>query len=261
MTAVLCVLPARIGSERIPRKPLQQIAGRPLVEWSWRAASAVPGIDAVWVATDSPEIEERVREFGGTAYLTSDDHASGTDRVAEVARRPEARSYEIVVNYQADEPFVDPDSVAGAVDAVRRREAPVATVAVPIRSRSEWRSEACVKIARAADGRALYFSRAPIPHPRGGEADFDAGAGTAYLRHVGVYACRREALERWARLEPSPLERLERLEQLRILEAGWTIRVVVGPPGEPGVDEPRDLRRAERLLRKEADTVPIENDG
>ena len=246
---VLCVLPARLGSERIPRKPLQTIAGRPLVEWSWRAARAVPGIDVVVVATDSEEIAAAVADFGGEFRLTSGSHVSGTDRVAEVAAESAA---DIVVNFQADEPFLRADAVEAAVEAVRRGPREIATLAAPIGGEAEWRSPAVVKVARAADGRALYFSRAPIPHPRLGQPEWDAADGP-WLRHVGLYVYTREALERWVALPPSPLERVERLEQLRALEAGLEIEVCVVEPGHPGVDVPEDIARADRLLRANDD--------
>ncbi|MFQ5677950.1 MAG: 3-deoxy-manno-octulosonate cytidylyltransferase [Gemmatimonadota bacterium] len=245
--SVLCVLPARLGSERIPRKPLQMIAGRPLVEWCWRAAGRVPEFDEICVATESEEVVARVRAFGGQAVLTAPELASGTDRVAAVARLEGALHHEIVVNFQADEPFVPPESVSRAVRCVAEGEAGIATLAVPVRSDAEWRSEAVVKVVVAADGRALYFSRAPVPHRRGAEASGD-GSRPASLRHVGIYVMRRRALEQWTASPPSPLEKLERLEQLRALEAGLPIEVIVGPPAEPGVDVPEDLARAERLL-------------
>lgn len=247
-TSVLCVLPARIGSERLPRKPLHVLAGRTLVEWSWRAARRVEAFDEVWVATDAEEIAARVRDFGGHAVLTRADHASGTDRVAEAAASPRARGHDIVVNFQADEPFADPAAVGRAVELVRRAGAPAATVAAPVGSAEEWRSAGVVKVVTGAAGRALYFSRAPIPHPREGPVRFGTEPSTPYLRHVGVYAFRREVLERWVALPPSRLERLERLEQLRALENGIEIRVAVGPPTPPGVDAPEDAERAERLL-------------
>jgi 3-deoxy-manno-octulosonate cytidylyltransferase (CMP-KDO synthetase) len=250
---VLCVLPARLGSERIPRKPLQIIAGRPLVEWSWTAACAVPGIDQVVVATDSEEIANAVEGFGGTSHLTRADHASGTDRVAEVAAASDA---DIVVNFQADEPFLEPAAVRKAIDAVVAGPREVATLAVPIAGEAEWRSAGVVKLVRATDGRALYFSRAPIPHPRDAAPDWSpagfAGAGRAagpWLRHVGLYVYSRAALARWVALPPSELEKIERLEQLRALEAGLDIEVCVVPAGHPGVDLPEDIARADRLLR------------
>jgi 3-deoxy-manno-octulosonate cytidylyltransferase (CMP-KDO synthetase) len=252
---VLCVLPARLGSRRIPRKPLQPIAGRPLVEWSWRAATRIEAFDAVWVATDSEEIAERVRAFGGTVVLTRTDHPSGTDRVAEVAARPEARAFDVLVNVQADEPFLDPQAVTDAVELVRSGRAEVATVAVPIADAEEWRSPSVVKVVRALDGSALYFSRAPVPHPRDAEPALGADEAMPYLRHVGVYVTTRAALERWTGAPPSPLERIERLEQLRALEIGLRIAVAVGRAGAPGVDVPADLERAERRL---ADTALIE---
>lgn len=255
---VLCVLPARISSERIPRKPLRDIAGRPLVEWSWRAARRVGAFDEVWIATDAEEVVEAAEAFGARAVLTSAEHPSGTDRVAEAARRPEARGHDVVVNFQADEPFLAPESVARAVAAVRNGEAAVATLAAPLEDLAAWRSEAVVKVVRDGTGDALYFSRAPIPHRRGGAPDLPDPRGR-YLRHVGTYVFRREALERWTDLPPSPLEELERLEQLRALEAGLRIRVIEGPPTEPGVDEPGDLRRAERILASETPPQPDES--
>lgn len=237
---VLCVLPARMGSERIPRKPLQIIAGRPLVEWSWRAASAVPGVDRVVVATDDEEIAGAVDGFGGEVCLTREDHPSGTDRVAEVATESDAA---IVVNFQADEPFLAPEAVGTAIDAVRAGSE-IATLAMPIQGNRQWKSPAVVKVARAADGRALYFSRAPIPYSRSG----DSGEGLR-LRHVGLYVYTASALARWVALPPSPLEKIERLEQLRAVEAGMEIQVCTVPPGEPGVDVPEDIARADRLLR------------
>lgn len=252
---VLCVLPARLGSRRIPHKPLQLLAGRPLVEWSWRAASRIETFDAVWVATDSEKVARCVRAFGGTALLTRADHPSGTDRVAEVAARPEARAFDVLVNCQADEPFLDEEAVSRAVAIVAEGAAPLATVAIPIEDVEEWRSPSVVKVVTAADGSALYFSRAPIPCPREGEPAFGDAAEGPFLRHTGVYVFTRAALERWTTLPPSRLERTENLEQLRALEAGLRIAVVVGTASGPGVDVPADLARAQRWL---AETAPIE---
>lgn len=244
--AILCVLPARIASERLPRKPLTLIAGRPLIEWSWRTASRVAAFEDVLVATDAPEIAECVSRFGGRAVMTSPEHPSGTDRVAEVVREDSAGRYDVVVNFQPDEPFLDPAVVESTVEPVRRGACGIATLAVPITSDEELRAASVVKVVRASGGRALYFSRAPIPHrrgPGGGEP-----VGTGLLRHVGLYVYTREALETWVALPASPLERMEGLEQLRPLEAGLPIQVVVGPPCERGIDEPDDVTRAERLL-------------
>lgn len=249
---VLCVLPARIGSERIPRKPLHVLAGKPLIEWSWQAAMRIPEFSAVWVATDSEEIAACVRGFGGVAVLTSPDHVSGTDRVAEAVQGEKASSFDTVVNFQPDEPFTDPAAVRAALDCVLEGQGELSTLAAPIRTLKEWRSESVVKVARAADGHALYFSRGQIPYRRGGEPTFPApmesGSDSPYLQHLGLYVYTRHALRRWIELPPSPLEQLERLEQLRPLEAGMRMHVVVAPTAESGVDEPGDLVTAEQRL-------------
>ncbi|MYA32783.1 MAG: 3-deoxy-manno-octulosonate cytidylyltransferase [Gemmatimonadales bacterium] len=237
---VICVLPARISSTRISRKPLQPLAGRTLLEWCWRAASAIRAFDRIVIATDNDEIEGCARGFDAEVVRTRPDHLSGTDRVDEAADLLGAAEDDVVVNFQADEPFVDGGAVEGAVRSARE----VATIAAPIRGDHEWRSPAVVKVARAADGRALYFSRSPIPFTRDASPDGTRGR----LRHVGVYACRRSALKRWAALPESALERAERLEQLRALEAGMRIHVELGPWTEPGVDLPADIARAERVL-------------
>jgi 3-deoxy-manno-octulosonate cytidylyltransferase (CMP-KDO synthetase) len=250
--SVLCILPARIASERLPRKPLTLIAGRPLIEWSWRAACRVAAVDAVWVATDAEEVVECVAGFGGIALMTSAGHRSGTDRVAEAACLEDARQFDVVVNLQPDEPFVDPEAVSEAILQVRDGAAEISTLAAPIRSVAEWQSESVVKVVRGGDGRALYFSRAPIPRRRGGEPVFlpsdSRRTDTPYLQHLGVYVYTREALQRWGALSPSPLEEVERLEQLRPLEAGMIIHVVVTSKGSMGIDEPQDLARAEERL-------------
>ncbi len=247
---VICVLPARLHSTRIPRKPLQILAGRPLLEWTWRAACAVRGLDRVLVATDAPEVAHVAEGFGAEVLLTSSAHLSGTDRVEEAATRLGVPPTDVVVNFQADEPFADPLAIEAAVRAVGRGggEPPIATLAAPLRRAEEWKSPGVVKIARAADGRALYFSRAPIPFAARDRADGAVPDGA--LRHVGVYVCRREALRRWSGLPTSALERREGLEQLRALEHGIGIHVEIGADTEPGIDLPGDLERAERVLNR-----------
>jgi 3-deoxy-manno-octulosonate cytidylyltransferase (CMP-KDO synthetase) len=246
LMTVLCVLPARIGSLRIPRKPLQIIAGRPLVEWTWRRAISVPCVDRVVVATDSDEIAAAVASFGGEVCLTSSAHSSGTDRVAEVVRGDWGRGANVIVNYQADEPFLPAEAVCEAVQAVRDG-AEIATLATPIRDLDEWESVAIVKVVRSSGGRALYFSRASIPHARDSVPSFSQTESVA-LRHIGLYAYTPRALETWVRLPESMLERVERLEQLRALEAGLEIDVRVVEAPETGIDIAQDLERAERLL-------------
>lgn len=246
MTAqVLGVIPARLGSARLSRKPLHPIAGRPLIEWVWRRAAASGVFDALVVATDSTEVAEAVRGFGAAVEITREDHPSGTDRVAEVARRPEHRGHRVIVNVQGDEPFVRRDHLQAAVALVSDGGWEVGTVATPVESADEWRESAVVKVVRGDDGRALYFSRAPVPHPRDAEPDFATGA---YLRHVGIYAYTRDALLRWVSLPEGRLERIEKLEQLRALAAGLRIGVAVGERAEGGVDTPADAARAERII-------------
>lgn len=248
-TPVLGVIPARLGSTRLPRKPLHPIAGRPLVEWVWRRAVEIGAFDEVVVATDSPEVADAARAFGASVALTRPDHPSGTDRVAEVARLPAWRGFGVIANVQGDEPFLRRDHADAAVRLVRDEGWDVGTVATPIRTLDEWREPAVVKVVRGDDGGALLFTRAPVPHPRDAQPDFASGL---YLRHVGLYVCARDALLRWVALPEGALERTERLEQLRALAAGIRIGVAVGAPAEGGVDTPADAARAEAVLKQTA---------
>jgi 3-deoxy-manno-octulosonate cytidylyltransferase (CMP-KDO synthetase) len=213
----------------------------------------------VVVATDSAEVAAAAAGFGAEVVLTDPAHPSGTDRVAEVAALPAFQDFPVVVNVQGDEPFLREDHVAAAVALVGGDGWAVGTVATPLRSAAEWRDPTVVKVVRADDGGALLFTRAPAPHPReAGEPGDAALAGGLFLRHVGVYAYRRDALMRWVALPESPLERLERLEQLRPLSAGIRIGVALGAPAEGGVDTPDDLRRAGRILSRDPRTAPEE---
>jgi 3-deoxy-manno-octulosonate cytidylyltransferase (CMP-KDO synthetase) len=254
-TRVLGVIPARLASVRLPRKPLHPIAGRPLIEWVWRRAVESGVFDQVVIATDSAEVEAAARGFGAAVAMTRDDHPSGTDRVAEAVRRAEWRDYPVVVNVQGDEPFVRRGHLDAAVSLVRDGGWEVGTVATPIASIAEWREPSMVKVVRGDDGGALLFTRAPVPHPRDAEPDFASGA---YLRHVGIYAYRREALLRWVALPEGALERIEKLEQLRALAAGLRIGVAVGEPAEGGVDTPADAARAERIITRNLATPALE---
>lgn len=255
---VLGVIPARLASSRLPEKPLHRIAGRPLLEWVWRRAVSFGLFDAVVVATDSERVADAARSFGATVEMTSPDHPSGTDRVAEVARRDRYAAHDVIVNAQGDEPFLRRDHVAAALGLVRDGGWALGTVAAPIGNAAEWRDPAVVKVVRADDGAALYFTRAPVPFPRDGEPGADDFAAGAYLRHVGLYAFRRDALLRWVALPEGVLERTERLEQLRPLAAGMRMGVAVGARAEGGVDTPEDAARAERILQTTY-TAPTEN--
>lgn len=252
---VLGVIPARIGSSRLPRKPLFPIAGRPLVEWVWRRAMGIAVFDAVVVATDDAEVADACRAFGAEVRLTDPAHPSGTDRVAEVARDAAYEAFQVIVNVQGDEPFLSAEHVREAVRLVRDGGWELGTVATPIATRAEWLEPSVVKVVRGDDGGALLFTRAPVPHPRDAEPDF---GGESYLRHVGLYAYRRDALLRWVALPEGRLEQIEKLEQLRPLAAGMRMGVAVGPPAEGGIDTPADAERAERLLLNESQTPLVE---
>ena len=237
---VLGVIPARLGSTRLPNKPLQLLAGEPLITRVIQRVAAHGVLQELVVATDSSMIAQVVERAGVRALLTADGHLSGTERVAEAARRPEFAEFDAVANVQGDEPFVSREALAGALDRLSRGD-DVGTAAAPL-ALEEVADPARVKVVTDAGGRALYFSRAVIPHRR--EAT-DPARGL-YWQHVGLYVYTRGALERWVSSPPSPAEQAERLEQLRALHCGLTIGVArLAEPAPPGVDTPEDLRRAE----------------
>jgi 3-deoxy-manno-octulosonate cytidylyltransferase (CMP-KDO synthetase) len=236
------VIPARLHSTRLTRKVLLPIAGRPMVEWVWRAAHESSQMDPVMVATDSDEVAAACRERGIPFVMTSPDCASGSDRVREVAGQIDA---DIYVNIQGDEPTLTPEFFRPLLAFFQRPEVEVATLAVRCPP-EEFANPNAVKVVTAPDGRALYFSRSTIPYDR------DRTGFTGYRKHLGIYAYRKAALERFAALEPSPLEKLERLEQLRLLENGISIYVAEAPADTIGVDTEEDLRRAEAVLRGRA---------
>lgn len=244
------VIPARYGSTRLPGKPLRLIAGQTMLERVYRQACAA-GADEVLIATDDGRIVAAAAAFGARALLTSPDHPSGTDRLAEVARREGWTDDEIVVNVQGDEPLLPPANVAQVAALLAADPgAQLATLMTPLPTREDFLDPNVVKVVAAA-GRALYFSRSPLPWHRSiaaaGPDSLDPWTG-AY-RHLGLYAYRVGTLRRLATLPPTPLERAERLEQLRALEQGWGIAIAVArsAPG-PGVDTEADLRRVEAIL-------------
>lgn len=236
---IAAVIPARLGSTRLARKVLREIAGRPMVEWVWRAAMDSGLMDPVVVATDSEEVASVCGERGIPVAMTSPDCASGSDRVREVARQMDA---DIYVNIQGDEPTLTPEFFGPMLALFERPEVEVATLAVRC-APEEFDNPNAVKVVTGLDGRALYFSRARIPFDR------DGSGFSGYRKHLGMYAYRKAALERFAALTPSPLERLEKLEQLRLLENGIGIYVADAPSDTIGVDTEEDLQRAEQVLR------------
>lgn len=245
-TKILGVIPARLGSERLARKPLQLLGGKPLIEVVWRRVNAFNAVDMLIVATDSEEIADVCRNAGALVEMTSPKHRSGTERVAEVAERH--TEFGVIVNIQGDEPFVQKEHISSSAALVLTGW-DVGTPAAPIRSRQAWRDPAVVKVTRGDDGRAVYFSRAPIPHKRDGDPTDDELNSDQYLRHIGVYAYARAALLKWVQLPETALERQEKLEQLRALAAGMRIGVAVTSEAASGIDTPEDLAAAERMFQ------------
>jgi 3-deoxy-manno-octulosonate cytidylyltransferase (CMP-KDO synthetase) len=214
----------------------------------WRRVSGFQIFDRVVVATDAAEIADVCRGWGAEVELTSPDHGSGTERLAELVARPEYAGYDVVVNVQGDEPFVEETHVAEAVAQVRRGF-DIGTVAAPVETMEAWRDPGVVKVTRRADGAALYFSRSPIPHLRDGEPTAAALCAEPYLRHIGLYAYRPGVLRGWSDMPSCALETIERLEQLRALSAGLTIGVGVVTGGAGGVDTLADAERAGQRLQ------------
>jgi 3-deoxy-manno-octulosonate cytidylyltransferase (CMP-KDO synthetase) len=237
---VLGVIPARLGSTRLPRKPLALLAGAPLITRVYDRAASFGLFDVLVVATDAAEIAEVATRGGATVAMTRSSHATGTERVAEVAARSEFRRFDIVVNVQGDEPFLPADAVRGAIERVRQGD-DIGTAAAPLDPVLAQEPNR-VKVVTDARGRALYFSRAPIPWVR------DPGDSAVYWQHLGIYAYSRRALEQWVRSDEAPLERAERLEQLRALWYGLTIGVAFTERAAAlGIDTPDDLARAELM--------------
>ena len=235
---VLAVIPARLGSTRLPRKVLREIAGEPMIAWVYRAARACPLLDQVLIATDSDEVLQFAQAHSLPAVFTPVDCASGTDRVNAVAQSIPA---DIYVNIQGDEPLLTSDHFSPLLQLFERPEVHVATLAVRCPAH-EISNPNAVKVVTAENGRALYFSRATIPHDR------DNAGFAGYRKHLGIYAYRKAALQKFAGLPPSWLEQIERLEQLRLLDNGIDIYVATAPSDTIGVDTEEDLRAAEAIL-------------
>jgi 3-deoxy-manno-octulosonate cytidylyltransferase (CMP-KDO synthetase) len=235
------VIPARLASTRLPRKLLLRETGKTLIQHTYEAARCATRPAGVCVATDHADIFDEVRLFGGQAEMTSPEAPSGTDRVAEVARR--MTDVDIIVNVQGDEPEIAGSSIDLAIELLEANPAAVmSTLATPIRCRRQLKDPACVKVVFDQQGRALYFSRSVIPCPRHWDNDLLKSNPPTFYQHVGLYAYRRDFLLKLASMPPSRLEQIEKLEQLRVLEAGYGI--LVGVVDEPtfGIDTPDDYR-------------------
>jgi 3-deoxy-manno-octulosonate cytidylyltransferase (CMP-KDO synthetase) len=243
------IIPARFGSARLPGKPLAMIGERPLIQWVWQSAVA-SGAFSVLIATDDERIRAAALEFGADCLMTSPHHASGTDRIAEVVRAKGFAADDVIVNLQGDEPTMPAEVVAKTAQALRDvASRDIATAVAPIASLRDFLDPNCVKALRANDGRALYFSRAPVPWPRDSVVDHQAAAFSGAWRHIGIYAYRVRSLLQFAAWPPTPLETTEKLEQLRALEHGMHIHLVTlahSPPA--GVDTPEDLERVRAAL-------------
>jgi 3-deoxy-manno-octulosonate cytidylyltransferase (CMP-KDO synthetase) len=244
------VIPARFSAARLPGKPLLTIGSRPLIQWVWQCAKA-SGAASVTIATDDQRILQAARNFGADCVMTSPQHASGTDRIAEVVRAKGFAPDDIVVNLQGDEPMMPASVVSAVAQALTARpQADIATAVAPIQSLSEFLDPNCVKALRGLDGQALYFSRAPVPWPRDAAAGGSPGRFDGAWRHIGIYGYRVRSLLRFAAWPPTPLEQCERLEQLRALEHGMQIHLVeLSEPPPAGVDTPEDLERLRSIHR------------
>ncbi len=237
---ILGVIPARYASSRFPGKALAAFAGKTIIQHVYERSSRCPLLDELIIATDDQRIREAAERFGAAVRLTRSDHPSGTDRVAEVAASSEA---EIIVNIQGDEPLIEPAAIEAAARALLESSpAPMATLKKRIVNLQEFTNPNVVKVVTDHSGHALYFSRSPVPYDLTGEA--------VHYKHIGLYVYRREFLLQYSKLRVGPLERAERLEQLRALENGYRIRVIETEYESLGVDTPDDLRRVEKIYRE-----------
>jgi 3-deoxy-manno-octulosonate cytidylyltransferase (CMP-KDO synthetase) len=246
MSGIIGVIPSRWGSTRFPGKSLYPILGKPLLQWVVERARQARALDRLLVATDDARIRAAAQKFGAEVVMTSPDHPSGTDRIAEAVRGLAA---DVVVNIQGDEPLIDPALINElGRTLINDQSWDMATAAAPIRTAYEMESSSVVKVVRAADGAALYFSRATIPFTR--DAAGSAAPEGLHWRHIGIYAYRRTFLDRLVQTPPCVLETTERLEQLRALWLGCRMKVLETNDVGLGVDVPEDVARAEQALRR-----------
>ena len=234
---VVAIIPARLGSTRLPRKMLREINGHPLVVWVYQAVRSSPLLDDAIIATDSQEILDACRRHGCNARITSEKHRSGTERVHEVSQSVGA---EVYINVQGDEPMIRPEHIATLVELMKSPDVPVGTLKT-LAAPEDIANPNAVKVVADLNARSLYFSRSAIPFDRD-------GSQPRYFKHLGIYAYRKQALARFVRLPESSLERAERLEQLRFLENGIAIYVAETPFDSIGVDTEEDFARVEKKL-------------
>ena len=243
MSKAVGIIPARWASIRFPGKALHLIAGKPLLRHVWERCCRATKLDSVIIATDDMRVGNAAFDWGAEVALTSPKHASGTDRIAEVVRR--AKEFALIINIQGDEPLVDPRLIDKLVEKLQRdRRIDIVTAAHPFSNAAEASSPHQVKVTVDLDGNALYFSRFAIPFPR------DRSVPVKYLRHQGIYGFRRKTLLQFVKWKPTPLERAESLEQLRALENGVKVHVLVTATGSPGIDTPEDAMALEQKLAR-----------
>lgn len=242
---ILCVIPARYSSTRLPGKPLANIAGKPMIQHVYERAALAKKLTKVLVATDHELVYQTVQSFGGTAMMTSADHPTGTDRLAEVAEKFSIA--DIIINVQGDEPLIDPQVIDQLAIAFEQDTDLVMATLMTEMSDHELTNPNAVKVITDINGYALYFSRSLIPFPRVKEV------GLPVHKHLGIYAYRRDFLLKYAKLAPTPLERTESLEQLRALEHGYKIKVIKTKFQSIGVDTLEDLERVNQLLNKKCE--------
>lgn len=247
------VIPARLESSRLPGKLLLNDSGKTLIQHTWEAASQSEKLDRLIIATDSLEILETVHGFGGKAFLTG-EHPSGTDRIAEVVSN-EIFDAEILVNIQGDEPEISPLFIDQLIDVLKESpEADMATLATPIHNIDQLQDPSCTKVVCRPDGTAMYFSRLPIPFTRDISLETLLIDQSPWLLHLGIYAYRRPFLLELTKVPPTPLEQLEKLEQLRALEIGATIQVTQVAHPSVGIDTPEDYAQfLDRIRQEESD--------
>ncbi len=250
--SILGVIPARYASTRFPGKPLATLAGKPLIQHVWEQAARSRYLSRLVVATDDDRIAAAARAFGAQVAMTRSDHASGTDRAAEVA---ESINADVIVNIQGDEPLIDPDAIDAAIlTMLDDTQCQMASLKRRITDATEISNPNVVKVVTAGNGDALYFSRSPIP--------FQRGEAAGYFKHIGLYIYRRHLLLAYSSLPVGPLERAEKLEQLRALENGIPIRVAETSYDTIGVDTPEDLAAVEKIFASSTSLVqPPKNDG
>lgn len=241
---VVGIIPARLSSQRLPRKLLRRVLGKTILEWTWSQAKKAKNLEDLIIAVDCEELKKEADSFGAKAVLTSIEHSSGTDRICEAVSSLETR---IVVNIQADEPLIHPLLIDSLVEVMLKDSSlQMATAIKEIEDEEELNNPNIVKVVKDKDNFALYFSRAALPYLR--DKDFKP----AYFKHIGLYAYTKDFLYVFKNLPVSSLEKAEKLEQLRVLEAGFRIKTVISPFDSYGVDTEEDLSKVEKILREKS---------